>query len=98
MKHLFVLSALLLGSSCTYVVSDHCPYKKHDQHETVQKKDLVSAKSCSYAPLWLAPMDKDYANVNMIAKKHGIEKIEKIEHTVYPYVLFTKTCMTVHGK
>jgi hypothetical protein len=92
MKHLFVLSALLLGSSCTYLVSHH------DNGQNVHKKELTSAKSCSYAPLWLAPMDKDYANVNMIAKKHGIEKIEKIEHVVYPYVLFTKTCMVVHGK
>lgn len=76
-------------SGCTYQVM-------HKSNSSAMKSKV--AHSCSYAPLWLAPMNSDYANVDKIAQENGITNVTKVEHKVYPFVLFTKSCMHVHGE
>ncbi len=86
-KSLVTLSSLAVLASCNYAIMPN----------TSMNKAHKMAKSCSYAPLWLAPVNKDYANVNQIAKANNISKIASVSQTVYPFVIFTKTCVNVKG-
>ena len=85
--------SLVLLSIAAMALSS-CGYKIMDNGVTSMK----SAKTCSYAPLWIAPISRDYADVNAIAEKNGITTINSVKQTVYPFVLFTKTCVEVSGK
>jgi hypothetical protein len=93
-KFSFVAGALLL-SACSYNIMDKT---KHTQESG---KEIQTVRNCSYAPLWLAPMNKDYASVCKLMKANNIKitspekQIVSIDHKVYPFVLFTKSCIEV---
>ena len=57
------------------------------------KEVVETAVSCSYAPLWLAPLNANYADVSMIAPANA--KVVSVTQKVYPFVLFTKSCVHV---
>ena len=78
--------AVLTVSSCSY------PILTKDTTAI-----LYTAKSCSYAPLWLAPLNSHYSNVDSIAKASNMQNIASVEQVIYPFVLFTKSCVIVKG-
>jgi hypothetical protein len=85
-KSLLASAAILTLSSCGYPIIT---------------KDITAitrtVKSCSYSPLWFAPFNVHYANVDSITKATGINNVASVEQKVYPFVLFTKSCIVVKG-
>ncbi|QED23104.1 hypothetical protein [Candidatus Deianiraea vastatrix] len=75
-------------ASCSYKIQKHnCP----ELNKSFKEKPMHFSK-CSYAPLWLNPMfPADYADLNKHLPKDA--KVVSIEQKVYPFVLFTKTCI-----
>jgi hypothetical protein len=86
---IFPIVASAMLASCSYTVM---PSKSN--HSTPAK----TATSCSYAPLWLAPMNSEYANVDKISKENHINEVSSVKLKNYPFVLFTKSCVIVEGK
>lgn len=90
-KILLTLFVVLLLSSCRYTV-------KEEMYVTPDIKDkMIEGKNCTWALLWLAPFEKDFANIDKIAADSGIEEIHGAEERIYPYVLWTGYCMRVKG-
>lgn len=100
-KSLSALCTLALLASCSYNIMDKRD-SAYQNNKSEHKKEAPSGeikiiKSCSYAPLWLAPMNKHYADLPKLMEKHGIsyDQVVSSKHVVYPYVLFTRSCMAL---
>ena len=85
-KSLLASASILTLASCGYPIIT---------------KDTTSitrtVQSCSYSPLWFPPFNVHYANVDSITKATGINNVASVEQKVYPFVLFTKSCIVVKG-
>lgn len=89
-KTLLLVCTVLLLSSCKYTVKE-----TYTTPEISNK--MVEGKKCTWSLLWLAPFNKDFANLDTIASTSGIEEVYSAEQRIYPYVLWTNYCMRVKG-
>ena len=96
MKKATQLAALGVLSLALTNCSYHVMGKSKEQ--VAQHNHVKTAKVCGFAPLWLAPFNKDFANVDMIAANNNFKEVVSVEQKIYPYVLFTVSCTVVHGK
>lgn len=96
MKKLTKITALAAVCFSLTNCSYHVMGKSKEQ--VAQHNNVKTVKACGYAPLWLAPFNKDFANVDMIAAENNIRDVVSVQQKIYPFVLFTKSCTIVHGK
>ena len=75
-----------------------CTYTITGKHEKVMTDNLMSAERCTFAPLWLAPANEEFTNIDTIARDKGIKDIKYAKQKIYPYVLFTRYCTVVKGQ
>jgi hypothetical protein len=95
MRFVFFLSLFIFLCGCTYGIKSKDPLAFQESiQEALFSKEF---SDCSYAPLWVAPLNYSYMNIERLIEKENITQVYEINQRIYPFVLFTKYCLVIRG-